>query len=276
MRGFAMTTRSATRAIALLTALAVASTPSAFAWGPQGHRVIARVAEERLTPAAKAAIKELLHPGDTLPDVAGWADKEGHDAVPGSAPWHYINVPIGDAKFDPRLIRNDNNVVVKIKQYRKILADKSKPKQERQRALLFLVHFVSDIHQPLHVGDNGDRGGNDTQVQFFNEGTNLHRLWDSDLIHRIGGNDQAWVHRIEREITPKTVQEWSKGSVDDWTNESLQAAKLSYRPLDDAPKVSPKGVKLGEDYVKRAEPILGEQMARASVRLANELNAIFK
>jgi nuclease S1 len=273
-----MTIRPATRAIAFLTALALAvvSTSSAFAWGPQGHRVIARVAEERLTPAAKAAIKELLLPPDTLADVAGWADKEGHDAVPGSAAWHYINVPITDAKFDSRLIHNDNNVVVKIKQYRKILADKSKPEKERRRALLFLVHFVEDVHQPLHVGDNNDHGGNDVQVQFFNEGTNLHKLWDSDLIHRIGGNDQAWMHRVEQLITPANVKEWSKGSVDDWANETLQVAKLAYRPLDDAPKVLPRGVKLGEAYVQRAEPMLKEQMARASVRLANELNEIFK
>jgi len=276
MKDFSMTTR----AIALVTALAVVLTQSAFAWGPQGHRVIARVAEERLTPAAKLAIKELLHPGDTLPDVADWADSADRgrrdDAVPGSAKWHFINVPIRDAKFDPRLIRDEDNVVVKIKQYRKILADKSKPKQDRQRALLFLVHFVEDIHQPLHVGDNGDRGGNDTQIQFFNEGTNLHKLWDSDLIHRIGGNDQAWMARVERDITPETVKEWSKGSVDDWADESFQVAKLAYRPLDDAPKLIPRGFKLDDAYLRRAEPILKQQMAKASVRLANELNAILK
>jgi hypothetical protein len=157
--------------------LAVAWTSTAFAWGPQGHRVIARVAEGRLSPAAKAAIGELLIPPDTLPDVADWADREGHDAAPGSARWHFINVPIGDARFDPRLIRDDNNVVVKIKQYRRVLSDRSRPKKERQRALLFFVHLVSDIHQPLHVGDHDDHGGNDTQIRFFDEGTNLHRLW---------------------------------------------------------------------------------------------------
>ena len=108
----------ATRAVRLgvCSMLAVAWTSPAFAWGPQAHRVIARIAEGRLTAAAKAAIDELLIPPDTLPDVAGWADKEGHDAVPGSARWHFINVPIGDARFDARLIRDDNNVVVKIKQ----------------------------------------------------------------------------------------------------------------------------------------------------------------
>jgi S1/P1 Nuclease len=269
---------NATRAVGLgaCLMLGVSWTATAFAWGPQAHRVIARVAEGRLSPAAKAAIKELLIPPDTLPDVAGWADKEGHDAVPGSAKWHFINVPIGDTKFDPRLIRDENNVVVKIKQYRKTLSDRSKPKKERQRALLFLVHFVSDIHQPLHVGDNHDHGGNDTQIRFFDEGTNLHKLWDSDLIHRIGGDDRAWVSRLEREIVAETIKEWSTGSVDDWADESLQVAKLAYRPLEDAPKIIPRGYRLGEPYLERAEPILKKQMARASVRLANELNAIFK
>jgi hypothetical protein len=271
-----MFSRPITRALACLTAVAFFSSSTAFAWGPQGHRVIARVAEERLTPAAKAAIKELLHSGDTLADIANWADTEGHDAVPDSANWHYINVPVGDKKFDPKLIRRDDNVVVQIKHFRKVLADKSKPKQERQRALLFLVHFVSDIHQPLHVGDNNDRGGNLTQVQFFNEGTNLHRLWDSDLIHKIGGNDRAWTDRIDKEITPETVKEWSKGTVDDWADESLQIAKLAYRqaPTDKQPFAS--GTTLGQPYLKRADPLLKEQMARAAVRVANELNAIFK
>ena len=251
-----MTTRPTTRAFALWTALALIPASTAFAWGPQGHRVIAKVAEHRLTPAAKRAIRELLEPGDSMPDLADWADRDGHEKVPGSAKWHFINVPIHDAKFDPRLIRDEQNVVVKIKQYRKILADRSKPRLDRQRAFLFLVHFVEDVHQPMHVGDNNDRGGNDTQIQFFNEGTNLHKLWDSDLIHRIGGNDEAWMARVEREITPETAKEWSKGSVDDWAEETFQAAKLAYKPLDDAPKAIPRGFKLDDAYVPpgRAAP----------------------
>ena len=95
------------------------------------------------------------------------------------------------------------------------------------------------------------------------------------MLHRIGGNDQAWASRVERDITPEAIKEWSKGSVDDWADESLQVAKLAYRPLDDAPKIIARGFKLGESYLARAEPLLKKQMARASVRLANELNAIF-
>ncbi len=265
--------RAALRSAAILTALAVA-TP-AFAWGPQGHRVIAKVAEDRLSPAAKAAVRDLLHDGDTLADVANWADHEGHDAVPASASWHFINVPIATRTFEGREVRGDGNVIVKIKQYRKVLDDKTKPKAERSRALLFLGHFVADVHQPMHVGDNNDRGGNLTQVQFFGEGTNLHRVWDSDLIRHIGGNDRAWVDRVERAITPAAVKAWSGKAVDDWADESLQAAKLAYRATEGAPKAVPSGVVLGPDYLKRTEPILLEQMARASVRLADELNAIF-
>src|SRR5262249_29676789 len=219
----------ATRAVRLgaCSMLAVAWASTAFAWGPQGHRVIARVAEGRLSPAAKAAIGELLIPPDTLPDVADWADREGHAAGPGRPAWHLINVPIGDARFDPRLIRDDNNVVVKIKQYRKVLSDRSRPKKDRQRALLFFVHFVADIHQPLHVGDHGDHGGNDTQIRFFDEGTNLHRLWDSDLIHQIGGDDRAWASRVERGITPEAIEQWSIGSVPPRPHQRLHLPTLA-------------------------------------------------
>ena len=198
--------RLARQSLLMLTALAVGS--PAFAWGPQGHRVIAKVAVDRLTPAARAAIRELLHPGDTLPDIAGWADhEEAYKNYPRSGPWHYINVPITADRYDSaRDCKDGENVVSKIKTYRKILGDRAASKADRQDALLFLVHFVSDVHQPLHVGDNRDHGGNDTQVQFFGQGTNLHRLWDSDLIHKVGGNDQAWVNRGRAEDYPRVRQ----------------------------------------------------------------------
>jgi hypothetical protein len=257
-----------------LTTLAVTS--PAFAWGPQGHRVIAHVADDRLTPAAKAGVRALLHEGDTLADVANWADHEGHDAVPGSASWHYVNVPISAPRYEGRYCRRGDCVVAKIKQYRKILADHGAPRRERQRALLFLVHFVADIHQPLHVGDHDDRGGNLTQVQFLGRGTNLHRLWDSDLIHHLGGSDREWVERIERMVTPQKIEAWSWGTVEDWADESLRAAKLAYSDPQGSPAPLASGTRLGEDYVKFSDPILREQMARAGIRLANELNAIFR
>jgi hypothetical protein len=259
--------------VAAMTGLVIAS--PAFGWGPQAHRVIADLASDRLTPAARAAVSELLHEGDTLADIANWADGDAYDAYPDSAPWHYVNVPITAHRYDARYCGRRGCVVEKIKHYRKVLADRSAPRRERQHALLFLVHLVGDLHQPLHVGDNSDRGGNLTQIQFLGRGTNLHRLWDSDLIHHIGGNDRVWLERIERTMTPELAKAWSHGTVEEWADESLRAAKRAYSGLEEPPAPLASGARVGEDYVRMATPILREQMGRAGVRLANELNAIF-
>lgn len=248
----------------------------AQAWGPQGHRLITRIATARLTPRASAAIRELLNPGDTLVDICNWADHEGHDVVPESAPWHYVNVPLSAPRYDPKYCSNRGCVVSRIAHYRKVLADKKTPRKERQVALLFLVHFIEDVHQPLHVGDNRDHGGNDTQIQFEGRGTNLHRVWDSDVIHAVGGNDNIWMQRLTPLLTPEHVKAWSAGSVDEWATESLQAAKKAYAWPAGSRTPLPTGSTLGRDYVAMAEPIVKEQIARAGVRLANELNEIFK
>lgn len=258
---------------AIVLLIAVAS--PAQGWGPQAHKVITRVAMDRLTPHAAAEIKGLLLDGDTLIDICTWADHEGHDAVPSSAPWHYVNVPITAAHYDAKFCPDSGCVVSKIKHYRSVLADKKATKQERSRALLFLVHFVEDVHQPLHVGDNRDKGGNFTQIQFDGRGTNLHALWDSGLLRNLGGSDQAWVKRVEALLTPENVKAWSSSKVEDWADESLQAAKKAYHWPEGAKAPIATGTTLGNDYARMAEPILKERMARAGVRLANELNAIF-
>ncbi len=262
------------RCLLILTALCVGS--PAFGWGAQGHRVIARVAAGRLTPAAQAAVRALLNEGDTLADIANWADHEGFVAVPKSGPWHYVNVPISATRYEAHYCKGGECVVGKIKHFRRILADPGTPRRERQQALLFLVHFVGDIHQPLHVGDHADRGGNQTQVQFLGRGTNMHRLWDSDMIRHIGGDDRAWVEQVQRKITPEAAEAWSRGTVEDWANDSLRAAKLAYGGPGRSSTPLASGATVGEDYVRMAEPILREQLARAGVRLANELNTFFR
>lgn len=251
------------------------SVPS-WAWGPHGHRIAARIAEARLTPQARKAVNELLLQGDTLVDISTWADQDGHDAVPGSAPWHYVNVPITAPHYHDRYCTKGNCVVAKIKHFRSILTDRKAPRRERQRALLFLVHFVADVHQPLHVGDNQDRGGNQTQIQFRGEGTNLHRLWDSGLINEIDRNERAWVDRIQPMLTKENVRTWTRGGVEDWADESLQDAKAAYFFPAGAKQPIESGTRLSKDYVTFARPILERRLAQAGVRLANELNHLFE
>jgi hypothetical protein len=262
--------------LAIALALSLGFPPGARAWGPHGHRIATRVAEARLTPAARAALRDLLHEGDTLVDVSTWADEEGHDAVPGSAPWHYVNVPLGATRYDARYCAGGDCVVARIKHFQAVLADRSAPRRERQRALLFLVHLVEDVHQPLHVGDNRDHGGNQTQIQFLGEGTNLHRLWDSGLINAIDRNERAWVERITPLLTAENVRSWSQGSIEDWATESLLDAKKAYHFPAGARQPLMSGTRLGGDYVAFAQPILERRLAQAGVRLAHELNALFR
>jgi hypothetical protein len=249
--------------------------PPAFGWGPHGHRIATRVAEARLSPAAKAAVRELLHEGDTLLTVCNWADHDGHDAVPGSARWHYVNVPLDATRYADRFCRGGDCVVAKIDKFRQVLADRRAPRAERARALLFFVHFVEDVHQPLHVGDNRDHGGNDTQVQFLRESTNLHRLWDSTLIDDASRDEREWVRRIEPLLTPENVEAWSRGGAESWADESLQAAKKAYHDPRDPARLIVSGDRLGRDYEEAALPLVRLRLAQAGVRVANELNAIF-
>lgn len=261
--------------LTLLTTALPGFAREARAWGPRAHRVASRVAESRLTPAARAGIRALLHEGDTIVSESSWADHEGHDAVPGSAAWHFVNVPISAARYDDRYCPAGVCVVAKVKHFRKLLADRRAPRAERARALLFLVHLVEDVHQPLHVGDNRDRGGNQTQVQYLGEATNLHRLWDSQLIDAAARDERAWTDAVNRLVTPENVARWSQGGVESWADESLQEAKKAYHFPPGSPRPAEAGVRLGSDYAEAALPVIRLRLAQAGVRLANELNAVF-
>jgi hypothetical protein len=155
----------------------------ALAWGHLEHRASALLAEARLTPAARAVVLELLEPGESLAEASTWAD-EVRRARPGSGSWHYVNVPITEPEYSPQFAPRRGDVVGKVEQFALVVADRSAPRARRREALKFLVHLVQDLHQPVHVGDRGDRGGNDLQVRFFGKGSNLHRVWDSGLIER--------------------------------------------------------------------------------------------
>ena len=175
-------------AIAVPLLLVLPTTTPAWAWGRLGHRVISRIAEKNLTPKTRAAITELLGPGETLADASTWAD-ENRRRLPKTAPWHYVDVPLDEPRYDAKWSADDSKhgcVVNKIKEFRATLKDPKRSIEDRRFALRFFIHCIEDLHMPMHVGDNHDRGGNDTQVRFFDRGSNMHRLWDSDMIERAG------------------------------------------------------------------------------------------
>ncbi len=261
------------RVLAWASLVAVLTTGTAWAWGRIGHRVAGKIAEGRLTPAAKAAVASLLEPGESLADVSTWADEVRRD-FPESGPWHYINIPITEPKYDPKFIPEEGCVITKIDDFRKILADPAAPRIERQKALKFLVHFVQDMHQPVHVGHRADRGGNDLQVQFFDRGSNLHRVWDSGMIEHDMKTEAEWVDLISKQITPELSQSWCRGGPPEWADESLALARLAYRNPADQAELK-KGAKLGQAYQDAYLPLAERRLAMAGVRLAWILNTAF-
>lgn len=177
-----MTFRRRHTAIALIAVLIPATS---FGWGRDGHRIIGHIAEQFLSTNARAAVRDLL--GDeSLADVSTWADEvRGSPAYRWTAPLHYVNSPPGSDGYDAQRDCADGCCVVgAIEHYADVLRDSQAPRPVRIEALKFLVHFVGDVHQPLHAGYGVDRGGNDVKVFFFGDNTNLHSLWDSGLIRR--------------------------------------------------------------------------------------------
>ena len=245
----------------------------ARAWGRFGHRSSAKLAQARLNPAARKAIVQLLEPGESLADISLWADEQRR-SQPQTGPWHYVNIPLTEERYAAKFCPEQGCVVSKVEDFRKQLADANLTREERQKALKFLVHFVQDMHQPLHVGHRDDRGGNDLQVQFFGEGSNLHRVWDSGLIERQYQDEAALVADLEKIAVAGTTARWESGSVEDWATESLLVARRAY--VDPYTKSALRsGNKLGLPYLETNLPSALERVAQSGVRLAAMLNAIF-
>jgi len=246
----------------------------AWAWGRMGHRVAGQLAESRLSDAARKAVRELLEPGETLADASLWADEHKRD-IPESAPWHYVNVPITEVGYAPRFCLATGCVVYKIPDFQRVLADTTAPRAERQKALRFLAHLVQDLHQPVHVGDNHDRGGNGLQLQYFGKGTNLHRIWDFEMLERGEPKLSAVYEQIRTLATPEASTRWSGGSVVDWANESFTLAQQAYKmPRQD--RMLRSGDKLGQAYDDVFVGVARERVAQSGVRLAFLLNDVLK
>lgn len=255
----------------LIVALAAAPGRPAWAWGRNGHRAAARLAESRLTPEARAIIRDLLEPGESLADASTWADENAR-SIPGSGPWHYVNVPITAKAYSGRDCRGGNCVVAKIAEFRKILADPSAPKARRRMALRYVVHLVEDVHQPLHVGDRRDRGGNALQLQFFrDENTNLHQVWDSGLLRQGFRNEREVTNALFDLARKPEAQGWLKGGVEDWANESLEAARQAYA-IPGSRNQLQSGARIGREYQDANLPVAVERLAKAGMRLSEVLN----
>jgi hypothetical protein len=127
---------------------------------------------------------------------------------------------------------------------------------------------------PMHVGDNHDKGGNQTQVRFFDRGTNMHRVWDSQIIERVSAKEDFWLDDLAALDTPENRAAWMKGTVEDWATESLLAAREAYQDPATGNRIKP-GTKLGDTYQQKALPVVRRRLCQAGMRLAMVLNEVF-
>lgn len=242
---------------------------AAFAWGFEGHRIVSEIAARRIDPATLEKITELLD-GQTIADVSTWAD-EVRNLPPYaySRPYHYVNIAVGWPVYEPkRDCPGGDCVVAAIQKYEAESRDPATPLEKRKEALKFLIHFVQDLHQPLHASKTGDRGGNDIDVIFFGRPMNLHSLWDTGMIQRMERDWRELAAELEDEITPADAEAWSSLDPIEWTHESYQYSLSHAYPIGDG--------NLGDEYYAKNQPLMLQRLQQGGVRLALLLESIFK
>jgi hypothetical protein len=253
--------------------LLIASCEHALAWGQNGHRIVGQIASVHLTKTTHKAIAPLLA-GDSLAEVGTWADEMR--SAPGnfwqkeSSRWHYINVD-DRAAFDPHQYhtphsRDDvKDIYGAMLQCIAKLKAKQTSFEERQFYLRFLVHLVGDLHQPMHTGHAEDRGGNNIKLTFFGKPTNLHSLWDTELIESQNLSFSEFAAFIDTQDQQQLKRLLTSGPAD-WLTESMGLSETIYQNT---------GSELGYAYIYQNLPIAQQRLQYAGIRLAGLLNSIY-
>jgi len=256
-----------------LFALALLCAPApAFAWGAEGHEIVAAIALDGLTPGARAQVAQLLGSPAMMIHDANWAD-EIRERRPETGSWHYVDIPLGAGGYDARRdCAYDNCAVAQIGNDRHFLADRRAPRAVRAEALRFLIHLAADIHQPLHAEDHDDKGGNAVRVVLNGDRTNLHHVWDVSVVEVFGFDAAAAARRIEAGIGPAQRAAWSGGTPAAWANEAHAIARDTIYPALEGRRA----LRLPRDYARRNRAVAQEQLAKAGVRLAWLLNTTLK
>ncbi len=236
-------------------------------WGNTGHRATAAIAIDHLTPQAKSAIDDLLE-GETAIFYSTYGDDIKSDSrYREYSVWHYVNIPEGKTYED---IKDDDlgpNIVTALAKIREELTSETTAREDKQFYLKMLIHLIGDLHQPMHVGRPDDRGGNGTTVNWFGRNSNLHRVWDSDMIDSFNMS-YSELAANQKNLSKQEIDAIAAGNVLDWVNEATVIAGNIYDGVKS-------GDRLGYEYMYIWMPVVREQLQKGGIRLAKELNDIF-
>lgn len=244
---------------------------AAFSWGPQGHMIVAQLAENHLTPAAKASVKRILR-NATLASVSNWADAvKGKPEWSHTKTWHFVTIEDGQT-YSTSEHSHEGDVVSAISELVKVLRDQKASPSDKENALKFIVHFVGDIHQPLHVGRGDDRGGNEIRLTFEGKGTNLHALWDTIMIQKQPMDYSQYANTLDPQGKMDEPYDLSAFSFSQIIRECMSARSeiYNFRNISDAP------IKLEAAYYQRNLALMNQQLLSGGKRLATLLNDIYR
>jgi hypothetical protein len=281
------------RCLALVATMGALSFPAgAFAWGNEGHEIVAALARGYLTPQVRGKVDQMLAADqDTLTahdmlSESNWADRYRTDHKE-TGEWHYVDIELdhpdlnaacyGFPVSEPVASQGPGHdcVVNKVSEFTKELASPATPAGERLLALKFLLHFIGDMHQPLHDVDNHDKGGNCVLLNLGGpRQVNLHSYWDTVLVQDLGDDSRAVAETLTHRITPENKATWEKGSPEDWALEGFHIAQTAVYTIGSKPGCAsdPSPISLPSGYDAAAREIAAVQFEKAGVRLAAVLN----
>lgn len=236
-----------------------------MAWGQNGHRAVGLIAEQHLSKKAKKRIEKVLR-DNSLAEVSVWMDEIKSDtAYNHTHDWHWVTIPAG-MKYEQTEKNPNGDIIMKIEELVSALKQDNLTAQQHEVYLKYLVHLVGDLHQPLHVGKEGDSGGNAVKVQWFNQNSNLHSVWDSGMIE---GKNLSFTELAQFVGTPSKTQvkNWQSTGVRDWAYESVSFRDQVYNIPADG--------RLSYRYSYANFSTVEQRILQAGVRLAGLLNQIY-
>lgn len=247
--------------------LALSLSMPVFAWGQTGHRVTGAIAEKYLSAEAKAAIEAILGT-ETLAEASSWPDEQRSNASDfwqkEAGPYHYLTVP-KDQSYGEVSAPEQGDAYTALKKFAGMVKDPNETLENKQLALRFIVHIIGDLHQPLHAGNGTDRGGNDVKLKYFGSDTNLHSVWDTQMIdgEKLSYTElSSW---LGAKITDEQAQAWTDTNPLTWIGESTAIRDTIYPDSDT----------ISWSYRYNHIDTVKTRLSMAGVRIAAYLNALF-
>lgn len=249
----------------LLVALGLAFSLQVFSWGATGHRATGYVADQHLSKKARKKLRELLGQ-ESLAMASTWMDEIRSDSTYNyTADWHWVTIQDGET-YEQSVKNPNGDVIMTLERLIRELKAGQLDRKKQIEAVKMIIHLVGDIHQPLHVGGGNDRGGNDVRVRWFRTDSNLHRVWDSDMIEdtKLSYTELAqWLGTPDAAV----VRQWQAATVKEWAYESMRYRKQLYEKGDG---------NLGYRYSYKNMDAVKLRLLQAGVRLAGVFNEIYK